>query len=98
MCQICDMRDRWNLNDTEVELFKDTIEFLMKTELDYLRECERKFECILMDAKERRDDTEHVGKCFLQAGEAYQAVQDATEACDDKFQDLLMRVSRPGNA
>ena len=98
MCQICDMRERWGLSDTEVELFKDTIDFLMKTELDYLRECERKFECILMDAKERRDDTEHGGKCFLQAGEAYQAVQTATEACDDKFHDLLTRVSRPGNA
>ena len=98
MCQICDIRDRWNLNDSEAELIKDTVEFLMETELEHLRECEQKFECILRDAKDHRDDTDHVGKCFLEAGEAYQSVQAASKACDEKFQTVLMTMSRPGNA
>ena len=97
---MCDMQAMWGLEDNEMELVKDCIDFLMKDEVAHFKECERTFMCIMKDAKTGNVTKDHEDYLHwnLKIHEAHENLMEASARCEQKFNDSYLMIGPPGQA
>ena len=97
----CDMKALGLIDSDEVNMVKDTLDWLMRHELEHLRGCEDNLARLIREAKALQIDDEshadfHEWDTKIQT--AHQELISAAEQCEEKFKETVLFVGRPGNA
>ena len=96
----CDMK-ALGVDAEEVNMVKDTLDWLMRNELVHLKGCEANLARLIREAKALQiEDESHEDYLEWDAKiqNAHQDLITAAEQCEQKFKESILFVGRPGNA
>ena len=96
----CDMK-ALGIDLEEVNMVKDTLDWLMRNELEHLKGCEAHLAQLIREAKALQiEDESHEDypEWDAKIQNAHQEVIAAAEQCEQKFKETILFVGRPGNA